>query len=126
MRDEICDNCNVPLMKNKAGEMLCVSCYNYYTLKDKEPVFLRNGPVPKELGIRLRPEEKKQMPSSPPLELPKPIPIQEPPPVLLATVDTLASQRKLQLIENVILPSLESQLINLSKYRLENIVSPEG
>lgn len=55
-------------MKNKLNEMYCVSCSNYYSLKDdEEPVLLRKGEPPKELGgKKSKPEEKKSVPQPQP------------------------------------------------------------
>eukprot|EP00826_Nyctotherus_ovalis_P016713 TRINITY_DN14850_c0_g2_i3.p1 TRINITY_DN14850_c0_g2~~TRINITY_DN14850_c0_g2_i3.p1 ORF type:complete len:142 (-),score=28.94 TRINITY_DN14850_c0_g2_i3:93-518(-) len=110
MRNEACENCNVPLMKNKSEEMYCVSCYNYYTLNGTELVFSRSGALLKELGGN---EAKSVSPTK--------VGIQTPYSEDKQKGSASISDKKIHLIESMIIPALESQLSGLCKLRPENV-----
>ncbi len=142
MRDEACESCSVPLMKNKAGEMFCVSCFSYYKAEGDLLVLLRKGQPPRELGLRSRVDDNRaaqvkveavgQVHAQPaqPQQAPEPASLISPPPAHAASLqpetapasppsDYSAVQYKIRLIENTIMPTLESQLAAVCKCKAD-------
>ena len=127
MRNESCEPCQVPLMKNKAKELYCVSCGNYYTLKGNDDlVLLRKGPPPKELGIKPRPvtvptpvQAVAQVPAPAPQSATLSAPQIEQVPLTQAKEEVAQMtgfvQGKAKIIESIILPALQSHLAEISK-----------
>ena len=130
MRDESCQDCNVPLMKNKLGEMYCVNCHKFYMVRGDLLYMIRQGASqkPPSTGTYVPPPATSApapTATPPPASVPAvSVPVVStpagPPPETSLPKSTPSrpssvnyTQKKIQLLETVIIPGLEARIAEL-------------